>query len=206
MAIWHYFSNDPNKRAKFIFNLIAPVYGRIVRQIEQNYLSSIQTVIRHIDIRNKEVLDVGAGTGAWGKLFLDYGASKVTGMDFAEKMVDVARRTYPQMDFVHCDAEKMEKIADKSYDIVTASYVLHGVKADRRRKILEQMRRVAREYVVIHDFAGKVRWFVQLLEALERSDFRNFRKHFCDEMRQVFGNCEVYPTAINSGIYIAKIV
>ncbi len=205
MAVWHYFSNDEDKRARFIFNFIAPIYGKIVKQIEENYQSSIQTVARHIDIAGKTVLDVGSGTGAWGKLFLDHGAKEVTGVDFAEKMVDVASKTYPDINFFRCNAEELSKIPDKSYDIVTASYVLHGVKAPKRKRILEQMRRVAREYIVIHDFAGKVRLFVQILEALERSDFRNFRKNFCREMEAVCGNCQVHLTAINSGIYIARI-
>ncbi len=205
MAIWHYFSSDPHQRAKFIFNLIAPVYGLLVKSIERNYLSSIKVVQEMIDIQNKEVLDVGTGTGAWGKLFLDNGAKRVVGIDLAEKMVKVARKKYPEIEFFTCNAELMSKIPDKSFDIVTSSYVLHGVKSDIRLEILKQMQRIARQAVVIHDFAGKVRWFVQILEALERSDFKNFRKNFCSEVQQIFGNCEVRTTAINSGIYLARL-
>lgn len=204
MAIWDYFSSDPHRRARFIFNLIAPIYGMIVKSIERNYLSSIEVVKQMIDIKDTEVLDVGAGTGAWGKLFLDNGAKRVVGIDLAEKMVKVARKKYPEIEFFTCNAEKMSKIPDKSFDIVTSSYVLHGVKSDKRLRILEQMQRIARQAVVIHDFAGKVRLFVQILEALERSDFKNFRKNFCKEMEQVFGNCQVKPTEINSGIYLAR--
>ncbi len=205
MAIWHYFSNDEDKRAKFIFNLIAPVYGLIVKSIEKNYLSSINTVTQNININGLTVLDVGSGTGVWGKLFLDHGAKKVVGIDLAPNMVKVASKTFPQITFYNCNAEQMQIIPDKSFDIVTASYVLHGVSQPKRMKILQQFKRVAKKYVIIHDYAGHVRWFVQILEALERSDFKNFKKNFCTEMKQAFGNCQVHITAINSGIYIAQL-
>lgn len=205
MAFWHYFSRDPHKRARFIFNLIAPIYSLLVKAIEKNYQSSIQVASEMFDIKGKELLDVGSGTGAWGKKFLDYGAKRVVGIDLAEKMVKVAKKNYPQMEFFVCNAEEMAKIPDKSFDIVTASYVMHGVDAQKRINILRQMQRIARQAVIIHDYAGKVRFFVQILEFLERSDFRNFRKNFCHEMKQVFGNCTVKTTAINSGIYVSTL-
>ena len=205
MSILDYFSKDENRRAKFIFNLIAPFYGRIAKSVEENHRASMEKLAGIIDIKGKTVLDVGSGSGAWAKLFAQYGAEKVTGIDLAEKMVKVASEVYPEIEFFECNGEEMRKIQDNSYDIVTASFVLHGVKAPRRKMILEQMKRVARQYVVIRDFAGKVSLSVQILEALERSDFRNFKKNFCTEMRQVFGNCQMYATGNNGGLYVGKV-
>ncbi len=208
MSVFHYFSSNPDKRAKFIFNFIAPLYGKFSKGLEEKYFEALKILSEKVDLENKTVLDVGTGTGVWGKMFLEFGAKKVTAVDFAQKMVDVASEKYQNLEnfetFV-CDAEKLEKIPDKSFDIVTASYVLHGVKKNKRQKMLEQMKRVGTQYIIIHDFAGKISPFVYMLEILERSDMPYFRKHFLKEMEETFGNCQLIITPKNTGLYISRI-
>ena len=206
MAIWHYFSKDSDKKAKFIFNFIAPIYEKLVGGIEKKYLSAIEVVDNQVGIKDNTVLDVGTGTGVWGNMFLKRGAKKVVGIDFAEKMVKVAKRTYPNIEFMQCNAEKMQFIPENSFDIITASFVLHGVKKPKRLKILEQMKRVGKKYVVIHDFAKKVDFYIQILEYLEQSDFKYFKDHFFDEMKEFFGNCQLFITKNKTGIYISEII
>jgi ubiquinone/menaquinone biosynthesis C-methylase UbiE len=64
MSIIHYFSKDANKRARFIFDLIAPMYGWIEKHQVDKYVMSIGVVDDEIGISGKKVLDVGTGTGA----------------------------------------------------------------------------------------------------------------------------------------------
>jgi len=208
MSLIDYFSSDPNKRAKLIFNSIATIYAKFTNGIEKKYSQAIEIIKNNIHIDEPiSVIDIGTGTGVWANMFQKYFQThKVLGIDLAEKMTKVATKKYPNIDFEICDAEKMKKIPPKSFDIATAAYVLHGVKQQRRKIILKQMKRIARKYVIIHDFADKIKGFVWLLEVLERSDAFQFKKQFYYEMKEVFGNIKLLKTPSNSGIYISKII
>jgi len=204
MGIQHYFSNDPDKRARFIFNFIAPIYGYLGTSLERNFVHSMNAVEKQIPVDGKAVMDLGTGTGAWAANFKHKGANNVIGVDFAGKMLDKAKINYPCMEFVQGDAENLEQFADNSFDIVTASFVLHGVKEHKRANMLREMRRVSRKHIVVHDFIGKTPLFIRFLEFMERSDYKFFKKNFCKELESLFGNAKKIPTKFGTGIYIAE--
>jgi len=204
MGIYHYFAGDGEKRARFIFDFIAPVYGVLDKQVAKGFSRSIDKLAANIDIKDTEVLDVGTGTGAWGSLFLEKGAKNVTGVDFSPKMIRQAEKNHKNMKFFLADAKNLNIFDDNSFDIVTASYVLHGTKKDMREKILQEMKRVSRKYVVIHDFMGKTHFAVRILEWLERSDFVNFKKSFAGEMHNLFPVTKQIEVGGGSGLYIGQ--
>ena len=205
MGFHHYFLNNPEKRAKFIFNLIAPVYGQLDKAVALGFNKSISKLIEHIDIADKRVLDIGTGTGAWGSLFLKNGCKSVTGVDFSSKMIKQARKNHEDMDFIIADAKDLNQIPDNSFDIVTASYVLHDTKRDIRKQILSEMKRVSKDYVVIHDFMGKTHFAIKILEWLERSDYINFKKSFSSEMEEFFSVTMELEVGDGTGLYIGRI-
>ena len=204
MSILHYFSRDPNKRAKFIFNLIAPIYSKVDKHLADNFDKSIEILNSEIEIKNISVLDIGSGTGAWAAAFFRNGANPVSGIDFAEKMVLRSSEKHPEIKFFTGDAENLKEIPDNSYDIVTASYVLHGVKSDRRAKILSEMKRVSKKHVVIHDFMGKTPIFIRFLEFMERSDYKNFKKNFYSELDKFFTKKKNIYSNSGIGLYIGE--
>jgi len=204
MGLNHYFSNDPEKRAKFIFNLIAPVYGRLDKSVEAGFEKSISKLKEEINIQGKTVLDVGTGTGAWASLFAKNGAKSVTGVDFSTKMLIEAKKSHPEIKFRYSDAKNLSDINDNSYDIVTSSFVLHGTKRDMRNQILSEMKRVSKKYVVIHDFAGETPFAIKILEWLERSDFVNFKKTFSGEMKEFFKKTNLLKIKGGTGLYIGE--
>ena len=204
MRLQHYFSNDPDKRARFIFNFIAPLYGYIGYSLERNFVYSMNAVENHISIAGKTVIDIGTGTGAWAANFKRMGAEQVIGIDFALKMIDNAKINYPLMEFFQGDAENLEQFADNSFDIVTASFVLHGVKEHKRANMLLEMNRISRKHVVIHDFMGKTPLFIRFLEFMERSDYKFFKQNFCNELKMHFTTAMKIPTKFGTGIYIAE--
>ena len=203
MPIIDYFSKDPNKRAKFIFNLIAPIYGRVDAGLIKNYSHAVGIVDEEIDIKGLRVLDLGTGTGAWAEMFRLNGAEKVHGVDFSAKMLEVGKRKHPEISFSLGDAENLIDFEDNSFDLVTASYVLHGVKEDKRRRMLEEMNRISKKHIVIHDFAGDTHLFLQFLELMERSDYKNFKKSFCDELKSIFIETKKIESVNGSGLYFA---
>ena len=204
MSIFHYFSQDANKRAKFIFNLIAPIYAKADSALQNNYKESIKIVNSEINIENKSVLDIGTGTGAWAAMFLKHQAKAVTGIDLANKMLVESRKKNPQIYFQIGDAEDLYDFKDNSFDIVTASYVIHGVKADRRARIISEMKRVSKQHVVIHDFSGETPLFVRFLEFMEKSDYKNFKKNICNELKVYFSNSKKINSDNGTGIYFAE--
>ncbi len=119
-------------------------------------------------------------------------------------MVKQAQKNHPNIKFSLAHAESLSEFKDNSFDIVTASFVLHGVKQDKREVILDEMKRISKRYVVLHDFIGKTPLFVRLLEFMERSDYKNFKKHFCKEFQEKFPKTMKIPSRFGSGLYIAE--
>ncbi len=204
MSIINYFSKDPDKRAKFIFNFIAPMYSKFDKSLQEGFEASVRELDKEIIIAGKSVLDIGCGTGAWGAVINKAGAAEIIGVDFSEKMIKQARKNHPEIIFKHINAEDLSEFKDNTFDIVTASFVLHGVKVEKRKKLIQEMKRVSKKYVVLHDFIGKTPFTVKVLEFLERSDYKNFKKNFCDELKEEFSRTKKIPSRFGSGLYIAE--
>jgi SAM-dependent methyltransferase len=75
------------------------------------------------DVNGLRVLDAGCGTGYLSKKLRDQGAL-VIGIDFSERMIAIARRLYPELDFRVEDCAELRTIDDEHCDLVIANYVL----------------------------------------------------------------------------------
>lgn len=197
-----YFSSDENRRAKFIFNLIAPVYGLIDQSTKKNYNEISGLLNKTIPLEGRSILDVGTGTGSWIAALSVFGPSRACGLDFSEKMIETAQKNHPEINFYVSDAGDLRSFNDDSFDIVTASFVLHGMKKEARRKVLREIKRVAKHYIVIQDFYQRSSLFITLLEWMERSDYLHFKNHFADEMSECFPDSKVLKTHNDNGLYI----
>lgn len=105
---------------------------------------------------HSKVLDVGCGTGALCATLASLGCD-VTGIDVSKKMIDVAikkNKGYP-ITFDVADATQTLPFKDKEFEIVFASFVVHGMSKEKRIAIYRELMRVASSYVVIHDYNKK---------------------------------------------------
>ncbi len=204
MSLFDYFSKNANTRAKFMFGAIAPIYAKVDPHLVNGYQGIIEELDTEIQIKGKTVLDIGTGTGAWAMKFIQSGATKVHGVDLSPKMYKIAKEKHPEISFSIGDAENLTAFADNSFDIVTASFVVHGVKSDRRKKMLTEMNRIAKRHVVLHDFIGKTPYFVRFLEFIERSDYKHFKQNICKELQAKFSNTKKIEADYGSGLYIAS--
>ncbi len=202
MGLRHYFSKDEDKRAKFVFNLIAPVYGKIDKAVSEEYRKVSGIINNEIPLKNKSILDVGTGTGSWLAALSLYKPALSYGIDFSKKMLEQGKMNHPQLEFQLIDGENLKDFSDGSFDIVTASYVLHGMKQDKRIQLLKEMKRVSKKHVIIHDFYGKTHFIIKLLEFFERSDYINFKKNFKKELESVFEDTQIIELESGNAIYI----
>jgi ubiquinone/menaquinone biosynthesis C-methylase UbiE len=203
MSLLHYFSKNEEERSLFIFNLIAPLYGLVDSLLDNSFKEAADIFNKTIPLEGKTILDVGTGTGAWAALLASYGAT-VIGIDKSPKMLKEAKRKHPEITFMKADVDNLFQFSNKTFDIVTASFVLHGVTEPIRVRFINEMKRVSKRYVVVHDFVGPTQWFVQILELMERSDYKNFKNHFCEELKTLFATVKKIGLTINNGLYIAE--
>jgi ubiquinone/menaquinone biosynthesis C-methylase UbiE len=204
MGFQHYFSKDEDKRAKFIFNFIAPVYGKIDKAISEEYKKVAKIIYAEIPLQNQSILDVGTGTGSWLVALHSHKPSRAVGVDFSKKMLEQAKRNHPQLEFKLIDGENLKSFSDGSFDIVTASYVLHGMKKTKRMQLLKEMKRVSGKYVLIHDFYGKTHFIIKILEFFERSDYIHFKKNFRKELESVFEQTRIIELKSGNAVFVGE--
>ncbi|MBN2803172.1 MAG: class I SAM-dependent methyltransferase [Deltaproteobacteria bacterium] len=205
MGIKDYFSGSEIERARFIFDFIAPVYNFFDSSLVVHYKKIALELNANISLSELSILDVGTGTGSWLDALGSFSNKHSTGVDLSDKMLKIAKNRHSQYNFINSDATTLNNIADKSYDIVTASFVMHGFKQQKRADILTQLKRISRKYVIINDFYGKTNASVAFLEFLERSDYKNFKLNFNNEMNEFFNKTEIMPSNSGSALYIGTI-
>src|SRR5262249_8394087 len=75
------------------------------------------------DVSGLAVLDAGCGTGYLSRKLRDRGA-RVTGVDFAGRMIEIARADHPGIDFRVDSCTELASLEDGRFDLVLANYVL----------------------------------------------------------------------------------
>jgi ubiquinone/menaquinone biosynthesis C-methylase UbiE len=78
------------------------------------------------NVRGRKVLDAGCGTGYLSKQASDRGAL-VTGVDFSDRMIEIARANHPSIDFRVDSCTELRTVGDAQFDIVIANYVLMDI-------------------------------------------------------------------------------
>ncbi len=202
MGLKAYFSGDEDQRARFIFDLIAPLYGWIDRGLTDHYRSTVALLNDRFPLAGRRILDVGTGTGGWIAALSRYPLLQAAGIDLSPKMIRQARKKHPEIQFLEGDGKDLDDLPENSFDMVTCSFVMHGMKASARRKMLTTMFRLASRIVVVHDFHDPLPFLTRLLETLERSDYRNFIRDFTSEMKDHTSHLEVVPAGRGNALYL----
>ena len=183
-------SKDKNN---FLFNLIAPIYGLFYNYQKGKFFETIEIAKEVIDLFSyKTILDIGSGTGALCSVLNDKGF-EVTGIDPAIKMLNIARHKPENngIKFLQEDVLKGLSFNDKSFEIVISSFVAHGLKEDERRQMYLEMKRVAKNYVIIHDYNKNRALLTNIVEWLEGGDYFNFIKNVEFELRDCFSEVQI---------------
>ena len=198
--------SDPDGSSR-LFDLIAPIYGRTFRHQHKNYLEIYQRQpVKEILAGCQSILDIGCGTGAMASALRDSGY-QVTGADASLGMLRQAKNLISP-DTISCvlsDVSSGLPFFAKGFDVCLASYVAHGLKAPQRLALYAEMRRLAINIVIIHDYTNKRSLITDVVEWAEGGDYFNFIKVIQDELREYFGNLQVIPVEPRAAVYICRV-
>ncbi len=98
------------------------------------------------------IVDVGCGSGKYGRLFKRPGAPtagwKYSGVERSDEIVALASKTFPDLEFRCSNNSGRLPLPDRSQDVVMASAVLQYMTGDWKTA-LDEMKRVSRRYVFL---------------------------------------------------------
>lgn len=169
--------NSDRTRIKKFFNAAAPIYDFFVgRGMTKNAHKGIKLLP---SVKGRSALDVCTGTGIMAKALWEKGA-EVTAVDFSPSMLKkAAKKLYSTgIKLKLMDAGNLN-FQDNGFDIVTVSMGLHDIPASWRHKVLQEINRVCRSYILIIDHYGVPdnRFYslmTMLVEKLEGSSYHEF--------------------------------
>lgn len=107
---------------------------------------ALRAVVKLAALRaGDQLLDVGTGTGGLLRELAGRSSRPVraVGVDSSSEMLAAVRHRLPECELVAADARALP-FADESFDVVTASYVLHVLDRADRTRVLEEIYRVLR--------------------------------------------------------------
>ncbi|MGM0653271.1 MAG: class I SAM-dependent methyltransferase [Bacillota bacterium] len=192
------------KRSIYIYNITAPFYNLFYNPQKKFYAKIMEDMSSKLDLTAFDTaLDVGCGTGAFCSILNEKGL-KVTGIDAAEKMLDIARKKPENkaIQFIKANVVEGLPFDHNSFDISLASYVAHSLQQDERKQMYAEMSRVTREKVIIYDYNQNKSLPIAIVEWLEGGDYLRFIQGAKKEMEDCEFNlkkCFSDVEAINVG-------
>ena len=161
---------DERRRARRFFNRMSPLYPIVERHLVPHYRDVLARLALPSEL---SVLDLATGTGLLAGAFAERGHG-VTGLDFADKLLNRARKRFPQVDFRNLDFRHLDRIEPGAYDLVSMGYFLHGLSPEFRHFIVQETARIARAHVLIFDYGCDGGWFIRFIEWIEGPNYSLF--------------------------------
>ncbi len=120
-------------------------YNRLAADYDKNRglfdMSAVLNDFWHYKHREKgHLLDLGCGVGEPGPGFFIRKGWQVTGVDFSEKMLDLAQKYQPEMDRIFADITELN-FSPEQFDAITAIYSLFHVEKENHRQLFSNVYR-----------------------------------------------------------------
>jgi 2-polyprenyl-3-methyl-5-hydroxy-6-metoxy-1,4-benzoquinol methylase len=98
--------------------------------------------------KKSKILDVGSGAGVPVAKFLSEKGYKVTGIDFAEEMVKLAKKNVPEADFIKMDMTKM-KFKPNTFDGAVSFYAIIHIPKEKHIKVYQVLHKIIKPKGII---------------------------------------------------------
>lgn len=205
-------SIDPRIR---VFDRIAWIYGWLFHAQRLGFRRSFRALDHRLALpRRARILDIGCGTGAQVSVLAEKGY-EVSAVDASARMIAAAGKLLHRVGLSETagrlavgDPLRGLGFPDRHFDLVLAAHVLHGMQKAQRRRFYTEARRLSRGPVMFYDFSPRrfrrPGFVVRMLEALEGSDYKSFRRSGAGEMRECFGQVEILAGASGSAWYLCR--
>ena len=124
-------------------NTLQEIYNGFAKDYEENRgffdISEIlASFYSQLDVEKGRLLDLGCGAGEpVARFFVDRNW-KVTGVDFSERMLELAADYVPEMKTHHADISRVE-FAQNQFNAITASYSLFHIPAEDHFVLFEKI-------------------------------------------------------------------
>lgn len=125
-----------------MFNMIAKKYDFINNVMSFGTQLHIKSeCVKNLDIKpHDNILDLCCGTGDLaGIIKKSHPNVCVTGIDFSDKMLDIAKKKYPQVEFLQGDATSLP-YENNTFDIITMGFGLRNIQ--NAEKAIEEIHRI----------------------------------------------------------------
>lgn len=119
----------PKRKIKILdsrvgYNLAATNYDKKEKYLNSFEQGEIFSILG--DIKDKNILDIGAGTGRLTNILVQKGA-KVTALDISKEILEVLHRKNPLVKTVVGEAENLP-FKDKSFDVIISAFLIVHLK------------------------------------------------------------------------------
>lgn len=119
-----------------------PLQQLLIRRFEKSLVRVMMPYFAEIN----SALDFGCGQGRTTHLLHQFGISNMCGCDISDDILGVARKTYPDMEFVSCE-EAHARGAKERYDLVSLIEVLEHLEAPAAE--LERVLSLTQRYALL---------------------------------------------------------
>lgn len=130
---------------KNLFNLISNDYDKLNDIMSFGLHKTIKNdAIKNLKLnKNAKILDLCTGTGDLaGLLQKKYPDCKITGIDFSENMLKIAKEKYPDIDFIEADCTQLP-FQDEQFDLCVISFGLRNT--ENIQKSLKEIYRILKK-------------------------------------------------------------
>ena len=127
------------------------IYGSLFHRFLDPPLSVNRRVVIDFIPDGSSVIDIACGTGQLCFELRKIKHCRVVGIDLSMRMLDFARKTnpYPDISFVHEDAEDLHTFEDNSFDFATMLMIMHELQNTQQVSVLKEALRIARQGIII---------------------------------------------------------
>jgi ubiquinone/menaquinone biosynthesis C-methylase UbiE len=143
-------------------------YDKFAEKRQQDLINGMKPSHRFVEkpmmksmipnLKNKKVLMLGCGTGEESNLLKTFGASlnQLTGIDVSSKSIEIAKRSYPDIEFVVGDMNELP-FENESFDFVYSSLAIH-YSATPEKTYKEVYRVLKKDGLFLFSVGHPLRW------------------------------------------------